>query len=137
MVTKLGYSDQHDLFKHHMGAVLKKHLKSCPEWGAHTHQAVIFATLVKVCQTSLLSNRSFKRNIVYPKDGGRAAVWFSDQILQVFEQVLSNTNNSPPELQIRIILALARTMVMTAEGQKSETGFGHTTKVLGEMIILC
>ena len=106
--ASLGLPGLPDLFKRQMAPVLKEYRASCGEWGPASPEPVVLAALLS--------------------EAAWAAGFHAELIVSLFRRAL--TEESPPELKIKLLLILAQQMAEVEGTVNSQKQFGQYSKIV-------
>ena len=114
LAASLGLPGLPDLFKRQMAPVLKEYRSGCGEWGPASPEPVVLAALLS--------------------EAAWAAGFHAELIVSLFRRAL--TEESPPELKIKLLLILAQQMAEVEGTVNSQRQFGQYSKIVitGETI---
>ena len=106
--ASLGLPSLPDLFKRQMSPVLKEYRSECAEWGPASPEPVVLAAMLSECKW--------------------AAGFHAELLVSLFRQAL--TEESPPELKIKLLLIMAQQMAEVEGTVNSQKQFGQYSKIV-------
>ena len=106
--ASLGLPSVPDLFQRQMSPILKEYRSACAEWGPASPEPVVLA--------AMLSESKW------------AAGFYAELLVSLFKQAL--TEESPPELKIKIMLIMAQQMADVDGAVNSQKEFGQYSKIV-------
>ena len=106
--ASLGLPSLPDLFKRQMSPVLKEYRSECAEWGPASPEPVVLAAMLSECKW--------------------AAGFHAELLVSLFKQAL--TEESPPELKIKLLLIMAQQMAEVEGTVNSQKQFGQYSKIV-------
>ena len=106
--ASLGLPSLPDLFKRQMSPVLKEYRSKCAEWGPASPEPVVLAAMLRECKW--------------------AAGFHAELLVSLFRHAL--TEESPPELKIKLLLIMAQQMAEVEGTVNSQKQFGQYSKIV-------